>query len=79
MDNWEKNLPGREKTQCKSPEVESVFREQARSHCGWSGMSKGVMRSEAVKVYVGLGVHDVILLCLRWKATGRVEQSRDMI
>lgn len=24
VDNWEKNLPGREKTKCKGPEVESV-------------------------------------------------------
>lgn len=29
-----------EKTKCKGPEVDSVFREQERSHCGWSAVSK---------------------------------------
>lgn len=32
---------GREKTKCKGPEVESVYREQeGRIHCCWSGVSK---------------------------------------
>lgn len=39
--NGEKNLPGKGKTKCKGPEVGSVFREQAESRCGWSGVCKG--------------------------------------
>lgn len=40
MDNWE-NLLGKGKTKCKGPKVDSVFREQEESGCGWSGVSKG--------------------------------------
>lgn len=62
VNNWEKNLPGREKTKCKGPGVESAFREQEGSRCGWSGMSKGERRSEVARLYIGLVVHDVFLL-----------------
>lgn len=40
VENWEKNFSGREKTMCKGPEMENVFREQEGSHCGRNGVSK---------------------------------------
>lgn len=58
-----------------------MFKEQEGSHHWWSGVSKGETKSESKEWSdcIGLIVHDVFLLCLRWEATGKFEQSSDMI
>lgn len=54
VDNWEKNFSGREKTKCKGPEMENVFREEEGSHLGWNGVSRrerGPIRLDGQIVY----------------------------